>query len=111
MAKSDLVKGGDPVGGAQRGLLKPGLPQVPKVPFGLGQYGSRKEPDPRYLFGTDQEVMNRNATGYTLSGTPPENSAPSFKQIAAGPTSKDLNAPGPTSRQGNSKFGSPRKYA
>src|SRR5215471_20432371 len=94
-----------------RGALGP-APKAkdPTVPNGLGQYGFRKEPDSRYLFGTDEEIRNRNATGYTLGGTPPENSAPSFKQIVAGPTSKDLNKPGPTSRQGNSKFGSPRRY-
>ena len=110
MAKPTKVN--DPVAGAQRGLLKPGLPQAPKVPYGLGQYGARKDPDKIYLFGTDEEVMNRNATGYNVSGTPPEERAPAFKQIVAGPTSKDLNKPGAiTSRQGNSKFGSPRKYA
>ena len=101
----------DPVKGAQRGLLKPGVPQEPKVPNGLDAYGFRKTPDPRYLFGTDEEVRNRNATGYTLTGTPPEATPPAFKQIVAGPTSKDLNAPGPTSRQGNSKFGNARRYA
>ena len=95
-----------------RGSLGPApKAKVPTVPNGLGQYGARKDPNQIYLFGTDEEIRNRNATGYTLSGTPPENSAPAFKQIVAGPTSKDLNAPGPTSRQGNSKFGSPRKYA
>ena len=91
--------------------LEPKSARTPRVPNGLGQYGARKDPDGRYLFGTDEEIANRNATGYTLNGTPPESMPPSFKQIVAGPTSKDLNAPGVTSRQGNSKFGSPRKYA
>jgi hypothetical protein len=85
--------------------------QDPKVPFNLGQYGPLKSPDPRYLFGTEEEINDREATGYILSGTPPETRPPAFSQIVAGPTSKDLNAPGPVSRQGNSKFGVPRKYA
>jgi len=91
--------------------LEPKSARQPRVPNGLGQYGARKDPDQRYLFGTDDEIANRNATGYTLGGTPPETAAPSFKQIQAGPTSKDLNSPGKTSRQGNSKFGNPRRYA
>src|SRR5215472_7609096 len=96
---------------AQSGsLTKPPVVKHPTVPFGLGQYGAMKEKEERYLFGTDDEIRNRNATGYNFGGTPPENSPPSFKQIVAGPTSKDLNKPGPTSKQGNSKFGTPRKY-
>jgi len=96
----------------KRGALGPApKAQDPLVPFSYGQYGPRKDPDPIYLFGTDEEIKDREATGYRLHGTPPEVSPPAFKQIVAGPTSKDLNKPGPTSRQGNSKFGNPRRYA
>ena len=100
----------DPVRGAQRGLLKPGLPEPPRTPPALAgtQYGGLRSPDPKYLFGTEEEIFNREATGYK---TPPGTVPPAFKQIVAGPTSKNLNQPGPVSRQGNSKFGSPRKYA
>lgn len=109
MAKTPKVN--DPVAGAQRGLLRPGLPQSPKVPQGLGEYGALRSPDKIYLFGTDEEVMNRNATGYNVSGTPPENRAPAFKQIRPGPTAKDLNKPTAVSYKGDQKYGSHRKYA
>jgi len=103
-------RGGTNASAQSGNLTKPPVVKGPTVPNGLGQYGAlQKDPD-IYLFGTDDEIRNRNATGYTLGGTPPENSPPAFKQIVAGPTAKDLNKPGPTSRQGNSKFGTPRKY-
>jgi hypothetical protein len=96
----------------KRGALGPApKAQQPVVPQGLGVFGALRQPDDIYLFGTDAEIRNRNATGYNVSGTPPENVPPAFKQIQAGPTSKNLNAPGLVSRQGNTKFGSPRKYA
>src|SRR5262249_61351714 len=95
---------------AQSGsLTKPPVVKHPTVPFGLGQYGAMKEKEERYLFGTDDEIRNRNATGYNFGGTPPENAAPNFKQIVAGPTSKDLHKPGPTSRQGQRKVGTTRR--
>ena len=82
----------------------------PTVPEGLGVFGALRQPDERYLFGTDAEIRDRNATGYILGGTPPENAAPSFVQIRPGPTSKVLNEPPTESRKGDSKFGKPRRY-
>jgi len=86
-------------------------PRAPRVPKGLGQYGSLRQPDDIYLFGTDAEIDNRNATGYNVSGTPPENMPPSFEQIRPGPTGKNMNEPGAEGREGTLKFGSARKYA
>ena len=100
----------DPVKGAQKGMLKPGMPAPPRTPPALARnaYGGLRVPDPKYLFGTQEEIDDREATGYVTS---PAMVPPAFKQIVAGPTSKDLNSPGPVSRQGSSKFGTPRKYA
>ena len=83
---------------------KPARP-VKETP--LGVFGALRQPDARYLFGTEAEIVNRNAEGYN---TKPEEAAPSFVQIRPGPTSKDLNTPSPESKQGNSKFGKPRRY-
>jgi hypothetical protein len=83
----------------------------PTVPEGLGVFGSLRQPDDIYLFGTDGEIRNRNATGYNVSGTPPENRPPSFKQIRPAPTSKDLNKPTAVSYKGDQKYGGHRKYA
>lgn len=83
-------------------------PCDPKVPDGMGVFGARKQPDGKYLFGTEAEILNRNATGYNTS---PSETPPSFAQIRPGPSSADANSPSPQARSGNSKFGNPRRYA
>lgn len=83
-------------------------PRQPMHPRGYGIFGVAREIDGRYLFGTEEEILNRNATGYV---TAPPDAAPSFVQIRPGPTDRNANEPRPEQRSGPSKFGSPRRYA
>lgn len=76
----------------------------------LGVFGTTKSPPDYTLFGSPEEIDDRVATGYRLTGTPPENAAPSFQQIRPGPTDKDANRPSPTDYRGDTKFGSVRRY-
>lgn len=76
----------------------------------LGAFGTTKLPPEYTLFGDPAEIDNRVATGYRLTGTAPENAAPSFQQIRPGPTGKDANRPDPADMRGDTKFGSVRRY-
>jgi hypothetical protein len=77
----------------------------------LGAFGSSKTIEPRYQFGTAEEIANRVATGYRTGGTPPENKVPNFVQIRPGMTGKSANDPAPNSFGSRDlKFGNNRGY-
>jgi hypothetical protein len=88
--------------------LEPKQARQPKAPAKYGAFGDARAVEDRYLFGTDAEIENRVATGYP---TNPAGAAPRFRQIRPGPTSQSANDPRPKSYGGDSKIGSPRKYA
>jgi hypothetical protein len=81
-------------------------PRPPLAPDGLGQYGTWQGAGrERYLFGSrDEAVTYRSPEGKYLEA--PTVHAPQFRAIKAGPTSRDLNAPGTPSqkRQGHRPY-------
>jgi len=83
----------------------------PTVPKGLGVFGALNQPSDIYLFGTDGEILNRNATGYNLGGTPPENAPPKFEQIRPGATGKSGNEPAWKAYTATTKYGNAKRYA
>jgi hypothetical protein len=85
-------------------------PRQPKKLVPGGSFGNSKTLDDRYLFGTQSEINDREATGYNLGGTPPETAVPSFQQIRPGPTGKDANDPSPVHYSGDNKYGNHRRY-
>lgn len=73
------------------------------MPKDNGKLRSGKTPPAKYLFASDEEIANRNGTGYDRR---PSAHAPSFKQIGPQMTGKDANDPTTDTASGNLKFGS-----
>lgn len=58
--------------------------------------------DDKYLFGTETEILNRNATGYGADD--PGNKPPHFVQIPGGNSGKNLNEPSLADHSGKMKW-------
>jgi hypothetical protein len=84
-------------------------PRQPKKPDKYGAFSTMRAIPEKYLFGTDEEIGNRVATGYV---TNPAGTPPSFAQIRPGPTGKDANTPELKQYTGAKNYdGNPRRYA
>lgn len=78
---------------------KPGHARMRNQPQVQSQPGLGRD---KYLFGSDEEVANREADGDNPGLHPP----PRFQQIVAADTGKDMNNPSGPTHSGHMKFSS-----